>query len=113
VIGDGGQENSTDPRYSVQPLETAERATGRPVRDDAFREARPDSREPGNLCRASPVDIDLFARPERPGQGYRAVFVGEGGLGGECLDQLYLAGRLAGVRDHDPHRVTGDRESKQ
>jgi hypothetical protein len=113
VVSDGGQQGGADAGHAIQPLEAAERATGASIGDDAFREARPDSREPGNLCRARPVDIDPLARAERAGQSYGAVFVGKRRLGRERLDQLDLARRLAGAGNHEPHRVTSDRETKE
>ena len=113
MLGDGGQQPSPYPRHPVQPLETAERATSSPVGNDAFREAGPDSREPGNVFRACPVDIDPLTRAQWTGQGHRAVFVSKRRLGREGLDQLDFSRGLAGTRDHEPHGVTGHRKAKQ
>jgi len=86
MVGDGGQQGCADAWHAIQPLEAAERATDRSIGDDAFREARPDSREPGNLCRPRPVEIDPLAWAERAGQGHGAVLVGQRRLGREGLD---------------------------
>ena len=63
MTGDGSEQRNPYSGDSVEALQTAEWATGLPVGNYAFREAGPDSRQPGNLGRTCPVDVNFFAGP--------------------------------------------------
>ncbi len=113
MVGDCGEQTGPHSTDSVQARQGAERPPGVPVGNYAFREARPDSRQSGNLGRPRPVDVNFFARLERPSQGHGALLVGQRGLGGKGAHQLDLTGRLARSGDDRPDRVTGDGQAEQ
>jgi hypothetical protein len=107
MFRDSGKEGGTHPADPIQSLQAAEGATGLTVCDDAFREARPHSRQAGDLCRVGPIDVNFLARPEGPSERHRALLVGEGGLGWQRPDQLDVSRRLTWRREHGPDGVAG------
>ena len=64
VTLDCGQHRGPHARDSVQSSDVAERATGLPIGNNAFRQSRPDSRQPGHFFRARPVKIDTLPRAQ-------------------------------------------------
>jgi hypothetical protein len=93
-----------DPGYSVESLESSERAVRFAVGDNGLGQGQADAWEPGQLRRGSAVSVDALVGPERPGEGKDAVAMRDGRLRGKSLDQLDFAGRLtrAGGEPADP-----------
>jgi len=113
VVRNCAQEGRPNPRHAVQSCQVAEWATGLPIGNNAFRQPRPDSRQPGHFCRPRPVKIDTLPGLQRPAEGDGAVLVGQGRLARQRLDQLDLAGGLTGAAGDEPSGVAGDGESQQ
>ena len=107
------QERSPDARNPVQSSKGAERATRIPIGNNAFRQPRPDSRQPGQFFRSRPIKIDTLPRVERPVQRDRTVLVCQGRLSGQRLDQLDLPGGLAGAAGDQPGSVPGHRQGEK